>query len=203
MNKAVISGLVVLMLAAVPVFAATIDVGDHFLLPDTAGQTIEISITPGDPVEKVAGMNLFAQIADGGPEVGGSVDGPVFTDADLLTGTIFGGDPLAAPIDIPVPQVLVGAIALATSGTTIDADGLLVTLEVDTTGFNIGDGPWELKLANTLDPAGTQMLDGSVPSPQVIPVTIINGTIYVPEPSTIVMLLGVLAAFGLLAWRKR
>lgn len=202
MNKTVVGGLMALLLGAVPAFSATIDVGNHVLFEDMADQQIQISVVPGDPVEQTAGMDLFAQIGDGGPSlpppVTGTIDGPEFTGADMETGTIW-TDPVPTPIDIwPGGQVLVGGIVLRTSGSTVPADGLLVTLTVDTTGFFATDGnnPWELKLDQTIDPAGTALLDNSVPSPQPIPLDITNGTITlvpIPEPSTIVMLLGVLA----------
>ncbi len=52
------SALVLLALTAEYGSAATIDVGDHTLLPNTPGQTISIMVSGGD---EVAGFNLFAQ----------------------------------------------------------------------------------------------------------------------------------------------
>jgi len=69
----------------------TVAVGDHVLLPDMEDQQIQIFVTPDDPItpEFVQGLNFNIQVADGGPEVGGVVDGPVISDVDIITGTIF------------------------------------------------------------------------------------------------------------------
>src|SRR5687767_4478610 len=66
--------------------ALSITVGTHTLQPNTPNQTVELSVTGGDLVEA---LNFNAQIADGGPELGGLIDGPVITSADIVTGTIF------------------------------------------------------------------------------------------------------------------
>ena len=64
----------------VPPFA--IVVGDHTLLPDTAGQQIEIFVT-GD--EQVQGLNFYIQVGDGGVPAGGSDVGPTIQDVDILS----------------------------------------------------------------------------------------------------------------------
>lgn len=210
MNKAVVGGLVALFLGAAPALAATIDVGNHELFENMANQQIQISVIPGDPPEEVAGMDLFAQIADGGPDigVGGShIDGPEFTSADMETGTIW-IDPVPTPNEIlPGGQVIVGGVVLRLPGAVVEPNGLVVTLTIDTTGFFHQDArnPWELKLIETLDPSGTALLDNTVPSPRPIPLVINNGTIHliVPEPSTVLMLASLLAAVPLLAWARR
>ena len=144
-------------------------------------------------------MNLFAQIADGGPGVGGVIDGPEFGGADMLTGTIWIVDPVTAPTDL-VGNVIIAAVALATPGATVEANGLVATLYVDTTGWSADDSnnPWRLKMApgTTVDPAGTELLDNSVPLPMPIPLTINNGWIeIIPEPGTIwLLLIGLSAA---------
>ena len=208
MYKAVVGGLVALFLGALPVFSATIDVGDQVLFPDMPGQTIQIRVTPGDPAEEIAGMDLFAQIADGGPDLGvpGShIDGPVFADADMEAGTIFQPTPIVAPPSILTGgQIIVGGVILQEEGAVVPADGLLVTLTVDTTGFFADDpnNPWDLKLTDTLDAPTTLLDGGEIPLP--IPLTIFNGTItLVPEPSTIAMLLGLAGILLAVVARRR
>ena len=63
-----------------------------------------------------------------------------------------------------------------------------------------------MKLTDTLDPAGTALLDGGETSPEPIPLDIQNGWITlvpIPEPSTIGMLLGVLAGVPVLLIRRK
>ncbi len=196
MNKSVVSGLVAILLGT-PALAATIDVGDHELFENMADQQVQIFVVPGDPVEEVVAMDLLAQIADGGPDLGlpGShIDGPEFTDVDMMTGTIW-------PFPyFPIPWILAGRQILMTAMydnhvQVIEPDGLLVTLTIDTTGFfaDHPNNPWELKLTDTLD-IPTTLLDPSNP-PRAIPLTITNGTIrLIPEPSTLLMLASLLAA---------
>ena len=68
------------------VLAPVIDTGDHYLLPDTPNQQIQILVSGGDLVQ---GLNFNSQIGDGGPELGGVIDGPHITDIDVENGTIF------------------------------------------------------------------------------------------------------------------
>ncbi len=214
MNKAVVGGLVVLFLGALPLCAATIEVGHHVLLPDTPDQEIEIWVVPGDPVEQSAGMDVFAQIADGGPDIGipGShIDGPTFSGVNLLVDTVFNvdvdGDNIPDGVATPTQilageQVLIAGIVLGVPETSVDARGMLMTLLVDTTGFFEGDpnDPWDLRLTETLDNPTTLLNASSTPGS--IPLEIINGTISIPEPSTIAMLLG-LVGISLVLSRKR
>ncbi len=112
-------------------------VGDHQLVADTPGQTIQLFVSGGDAVQ---GMNLYVQIADGGPEApGGSIDGPEITAVDTITGTIFDGNNTgmvdldeSGAADI-FPQF--EGIAITTAAGTVAADGLLATVTIDTTGF--------------------------------------------------------------------
>jgi VCBS repeat-containing protein len=121
------------------VLAPVIDVGDHFLLPNTPGQQIQIYVTGGDEVQ---GLNFNVQVEDGGPELadyGGTIDGPALTTIDVESGTIFEGNTLGAtnpepPFDIPQWE---GRYITTEIGTVI-ADGLLATITVDTTGFTEG-----------------------------------------------------------------
>ncbi|MBN2473344.1 MAG: hypothetical protein JXB62_01955, partial [Pirellulales bacterium] len=156
--------------------AAMIEVGDHVLDPDTPDQEIGIYIT-GD--EQVTGMNLFVQVGDGGPEVGGT-DGPAITGADMITGTIFEEDSVGGA-NPAAPQIYISYIYLETENSTVTSDGLLVTLTIDTTGFLASDvnNPWDLRMTDTLD-LPTQLLDNS-PDPQPVPLTIINGTITIAD----------------------
>ena len=151
----------------------TIDVGDHLLQPNRPGQVIEILVEGGKPVQ---GVEFFLQVADGGPEApGGAIDGPAITDVDVLTGTIFANnnDGEAGHGSI-IPQFWQsGTVTDRDSDPdTVDAEGLLAVVTIDTTGFYVDDvnHPWELKLTGTL------MGDSDFPFADV-PITIANGTI--------------------------
>ena len=162
--------------------APVITVGDHALLPDTPGQEVPIYVSGN---EQISGVQLFAQVGDGGPELGGTL-GPAIADVDMVTGTIFehdayvGGDPYLAP------QAYVGFVGLETPDTTVTADGLLLTLIIDTTNLHADDdaNPWDLKLTDTVD-TPTELLIGVLgANATVVPATINNGTITIDNPPT-------------------
>ena len=134
----VVSSVALFALAADCGAAATIDVGNHSLLPNTSGQIVSIMVSGGD---EVAGFNLFAQVGDGGPELSAygippGIDGPAITAVDLKSGTIFSG--VADPQDdqAGIPQVAISSIEFSTPGASTIADGLLASLTIDTTGFS-------------------------------------------------------------------
>ncbi|MEE8452908.1 MAG: peptidylprolyl isomerase, partial [Thermoguttaceae bacterium] len=121
-------------------------VGDHVLLADTPGQEIQIFVTGGDDVQ---GLNLNVMVADGGPEVGGTIIGPTIEDVDVQTGTIFADNTTgqtSAPEPTEVPQ-WEGRTIVTASG-TVSAEGLLATITIDTTGFTVGT--WDLIVSETL-----------------------------------------------------
>ena len=145
--------------------SVTIDAGDHVLLPDTPGQEIEIYVSGADAV---SGVEIYVQIADGGPEAGGKIDGPSVTGADLLTDTIFAENNTGQAGMLLVDQI--AQFGTTTSSDTVDADGLLATVTIDTTGFmaTSAGNPWALMLSPTLA--------GNSNFPQVT-TTVVNGTI--------------------------
>ncbi|MFV2068554.1 MAG: PEP-CTERM sorting domain-containing protein [Pirellulales bacterium] len=136
--------------------AATITVGDHFLEPNMAGQRITISVAGGDVI---SGLNLFAQVGDGGPELAllpnplpPGTDGPAIATVDFFNGTVFAGLP-DQPTDLgSIPQVAIWSMALTGPMREVSADGTLVRLTIDTTGFLAGS--WDLLLANVLPDLG-------------------------------------------------
>ena len=160
-----------------------IDVGEHELLANTPDQSIQIMVAGGDDVQ---GVNFRIQVADGGthPEVGGSIDGPVITDIDLMTGTIFDGNHTGQNSLLSFPQVSVQSITTETG--TVPANGLLATVTFDTTGFS--DGEFNLHIGDTRD--GATDFAG-------IPVNIMDGSLrVVPEPTGIAMLLTAAVLFA-------
>lgn len=165
-------------------------VGDFDLAPNTAGQTIQISVNGGDSVQ---GLNFNVQIGDGGTDVGGSDIAPRITDVDILSGSIFDGNNTGqsslAGFD------LFRAVTTTTNSGSVSADGLLATLTIDTTGF--GAGTWPLQLQTTA--IGASDFAG-------VPMVITDGSItVVPEPATVVMTVQasiLCLSLGVLRWRR-
>jgi len=188
-------GLGVLFAMAAWASGATIDIGQVILQPDTAGQEVLIHVqgTPG--VDDVQGITMNVQIADGFPDVPGSTeDGPNITAIDLVgPGTVFGSVGNTGQNDIEQREQI-WVVATSTGSGTVLADGLLARLTIDTSGWFAADGPWELKLLDTFA-SDTNFAPG-----QVVP-TVLPGTILLPEPSALALVL--VGGVILLCWRSR
>ena len=140
--------------------------GNYNLLPNKANQKIQIFVSGGEAVQ---GMNFEVQIADGGPQAGGTRLGPKITHVDILTGTIFAKNNTGQYGGSIVPQVY-EANTVTAKGATL-ALGLIATITVDTTGFNGGVFP--LLLTGTLN-GNTDFT--------VLPAVVTNGTITIIPP---------------------
>ncbi len=154
--------------------ALEIQVGHLLLAPNQAGQSIEVSVTGGD---LVSGVNLYAQIGDGGPELANyglpaGQDGPSITAVDLKTATVFASVPDPAVNLGSLPQVAVWSLGIAAQGGKVPAQGRLATLTIDTTGF--AAGRWDVKLSDVL-----ASLDGGPFATDFagLPANIINGSL--------------------------
>ena len=164
--------ILAMALIAPIVRGAVIVVGTHNLLPKTAGQVIQIFVTGGNPV---AGLDFNAQVADGGPEAGGTMVAPAITKVDLITGTIFQTNNTGPQDPGSVPQLAIRTITVAHD--TVPAEGLIATVTIDTTDFLAGT--WTFALGNTLN-GPTDF--GTTPA-TITDGTITDGTItIVPEP---------------------
>ena len=143
---------VILLALAVTGQTATIHVGDHGLLPNQPDQVIAIQVSGGD---LVAGLDLFVQVGDGGPELlrfglPAGRAGPMVDAVELVAGTIFSGV-TDKPVNIgsdQLPQTASYTIALVGGTQSVAADGVLAYLTMDTTG--IYGGTWDLRLAGVL-----------------------------------------------------
>jgi hypothetical protein len=131
-----------LVLAAHGMAAPRIWVGTHSVLPNTPNQTFQVLVDGGPAV---AGVNFNLQLADGGPEAGGRIDGPELQAVDLITGTIFADQ--AGPVTVlstNYPQLALYSILTPVDPETpsnlvkVMAEGVLATVTVDTTGFPTG-----------------------------------------------------------------
>jgi len=198
-------------LAACHAPAAVIDVGTHVLVPDLAGQTIDISVSGVSPDDDVQGVVFNVQVADGFPDFApgdppSTIDGPNITGVDLLApGSVFGSVANTGQNDIEQREQF-WRVGTSTTGGAVLADGLLARLTIDTSGWVASDGPWELKLADTFnEDTNFQAF------PQGFTPTIRNGFItfgqppppdVIPEPSMLVVA-AVLCGWGLFWARRR
>ena len=108
-------------------WAASINVGTHVLLPNTANQVISIQVAGG---ESIAGEDFYAQIGDGGSFLGGTDTKPAFTNVDVLGGTIFSpsnngayGDPNGTPAGSNAAHPLVWVDGTTTLSGSVPAIG--------------------------------------------------------------------------------
>lgn len=170
-----VAALAMTVLCAAPARATAeilIDVGVIDLLPDTPGQAVLIHVTT-DAADRVGGVNFNAEIAGGGPELGGA-DAPDITGVDLLAGTIFEGNHRGQSDLGSLDQL--ATLTVVTDTGTVAADGLLATLIIDTTGFDVVGASWTLSLSATHNgptdfaPTAAAIRDGAIriiPEPAV------------------------------------
>lgn len=160
--------------------AASITVGNHVLLANTPNQTITLQITGG---EQVAGEDFFAQIGDGGAFNGGVNSKPVFTNIDIIGGTIFSANNLGSFGDPTVGNAahpLIWDDGTVTATGTVTAAGTLATLVIDTTGLSSGSFPLILTgVAGAIGPSNNTALNNVNGMP--IPLTVTNGILTVSQ----------------------
>ncbi|MCI0535247.1 MAG: hypothetical protein L0Z50_08465 [Verrucomicrobiales bacterium] len=140
--------------------------GPRQLLPETAGQQINIYVTGGAPVQ---GLNFNVQVADGFPDsapgFAGVIDGPNITDVDVTgAGTIFFGN--SNPMSTIRNDEQVWSVSTTTAAGTVNASGLLGIVTVSTVGWS--SGTWDFALQNTQEdatdfaPTAATITDGSI-----------------------------------------
>jgi opacity protein-like surface antigen len=200
-RKVALSLAILLCLTAVAHAIPTIVVGNHNLLPNTAGQTIPINVT-GISANEVNGITFSVMINDGGVAYGGT-PGPIITGMDFDTGPTIWMPPSVPTGHNPPATFFDGQLAsanfLTVSGFVTASSGLVVTLTIDTTGFGLG--VYSVKLIGTAleENVGNTGFIGNITEESIT-----NGTItYVPEPSSVVLGLFAVAGFGVVAIRKR
>ena len=156
--------------AAVASALPVIDVQTHCLAPDTAGQAIAITVRGGDMVR---GFRLRAQIGDGldpGAE-------PLFEITDF-TGGIWDAHPntITGGVIGGFEQVAQAIVTFDDDKDTAPANGVVVTLLLDTTGFS--EGSFDLLLSESGIGEDSNFI---VPSGDFLEPVITNGTIIISD----------------------
>jgi hypothetical protein len=181
-----------------------IDVGDHLLLPNKAGQTVPIYVK-ADGGEQVLGLHFRAVLGDGGTAAGGVDVGPAMTGDIIGPGTVFELNNVGVSFDGSLPPLIFDQGTTTSSGsiTLIPGLSLLGSITFDTTGLGPGSvSGMPLRMAGSVD-GNTAIPNYFVGDPD-FPLTIHNGSVtIVPEPASVALaaigLVGVIA----LAYRRR
>lgn len=168
-----------LLLLPAPGRAANVIVGTHVLFPNTALQTVTISITGG---EQIAGEDFYAQVGDGGAFNGGVDTKPSISFATIASGTIFNGNTNGDFTDPGngTTHPLIWVDGTTTNSGTVSANGTLATILLDTT--NLWSGTYALNLTNVASSHGsfnTTLRDASA---GIVPLSIINGSLIIGTP---------------------
>lgn len=163
--------------AAVP----TINVGAILLSPNTANQQRTFDVSGGD---MVASIDLYVQIGDG---TGNLPQVPKITSVDLSSpGLIFAGGTESGTGHAPfnTDSFFFRTVTAPAVPGEVAANNHLVTITFDTTGLTAG--LWSLGFSGTR--AGDSVF-GINSDPYIVDPVIINGTIAIPEPGTVSLLL--------------
>jgi hypothetical protein len=176
--------------------AAMIIAGDWRVSPDITMFEIPIMITGGD---SVTDMIFRVQVADGGADVGGSIDGPEITGIHF-NGSIWGNAPggFTNFSGGTAKQLLRHNVSVGASDQdpSVQAAGILATVIINPFGFQIGQ-TFTLNVSGTFN-GDTQLKNQE----QDVAVTFDNGTIeIVPEPASLTVL-GVAGLFLLMPRRR-
>lgn len=195
MQRRLLPFLVLGIVACLPAAAhavTTYIAGNHALLPNTPGQVIQLTVSSDDV--GLQGVNVAVTTGDGGPNNGGAIPAPIITAIDIITGTIFAANNTGQGGTIIGPDQYAFASTTTTSG-TVNANGVLASLTIDTTGFFAGN--WLLSVSGN-NVIGFPPTDGA--GSTGVTDAYQDGSLFievVPEPSTIV--LGLFAAAGMAA----
>jgi len=167
------------------------EVGVQYLLPNQAGQTVDFFIANTDSAPVVVGgLDIFLQVADGGPSAGGVIAGPSISNVNLLTGPLWtaanaqqGSDERNTP-QRHFSAVMINSIEPPFPTLAASSSTRVGQATIDTTGFS--QGTWDLSLQSEYSQSGL-----SGPKGEIIGLTLGNGTIaIVPEPGELALLVG-------------
>lgn len=166
MKKLTAISVLSVLMSIQPALAATpvVDAGDHTLIAGTANQSIQITVTGGD---NFAGFNAGIQIGDG-------ATGPTINSVDGTTGIMSTWDAFDS-LTVTASQRNVAGSKGDFPPSNVAANGLLLILNIDTTG--ITSGRFGILLTNN-NAGSTQLVDTAA---NEVPTTFVNGTIAVGD----------------------
>jgi hypothetical protein len=191
-----LAAVALLLLTCPSAWAANVVVGNHVVLPNTPNQVITIQVSGGEPI---AGEDFAAQIGDGGMFNSGVNTKPVFTNVDILGGTIFAGNNKGATVDA---HPLIWAVGTVTANGSVPASGLLATLTIDTSGLSSGTFPLMLTGVGNLLAAGPFNTTLRNAGGNPIPLIVSNGLLTIsPYPAADYNHNGLVDAADYTIWR--
>jgi hypothetical protein len=209
--KGALATAFVICLAASLQATEIVSIGNHTLLPNTPHQTIDVMVT-NDRATAVhlESLSFYAQVADGGPLALGHIVGPGITATIITPPEVFSVNNVGVNDSNPGQEFGDQIVTLDTRTATLFitqaglSTVLLGKITVDTTGFF--SGSWPLIMSNTQGGPATITAWGNVSNatnPQdPIASLFIDGSISVPEPSSIVLRLFAVAGLAIAAIRN-
>ena len=166
------------------------------LFPNTPNQDIEFFAVGVAADGGTDGLELDMQVGDGGAANGGTDTGPTLGTVDLIGGTIWAGSGPTQNNTVSNPLLKQSTVD---TGSLVNVDGLIATIQFDTTGISSGEIDFRLTgVAGSFDSSffrGGSRIGTSVGN-AVIRIGVI------PEPSA-VFVLGSLTVLGVLPRRRR
>lgn len=180
----------------------TFDLPDINLLPNQANQRVDLTVvndTSPTANNLVGGVNVALSVWNGaspGPDI---ISGISFKDSAFYPSPGLNGTSGAPEYEVTqVPMSYIYSSHTTTSGKAIFSPGgeVVLTLIFDTTGLYSGTFAFTPNVANGVT-ADFELLDGPEGDPQPFDMTLLPGTITVPEPTTYAAVSGVaLLAFA-------
>ena len=157
------------------------------LQAETANQVVQIFATGIVADGGADAMEFDVQIGDGGSDLGGTDTAPVITSIDLITGTVWAPN---SPNQQDVVEFPLARQSTVDTTSLVTTDGLIATIEFDTTGFGVGEIDFLLNgVAGSFD---TTLFQGVNTLTTIAPNGIIRVTA-IPEPASAgVLLIGLI-----------
>lgn len=117
--------------------AVVVDVGEHLLEPDQAGQQIQVLVRSTDPDNDPTVSGFLARVQSG--DGTGPLPQPTFESFDLSGGIWDAhGSSVIGGVDGPEDEFVLADVVFSEAGSRTEPDGLLITLTVSTVGLESG-----------------------------------------------------------------